>query len=177
MKKWILIFIICAAFGVQVLNGQNYKTGIGIRVSPLYGITLKHFTSPQKAIELILSSRWNGAQIAGLYEVHTTGFKHQPLQIYAGIGGQLSIWRDGRYNPWYERGFFAWGRTDWDFYERNRDPDRGRVALGMDMIIGMEYTIKDLPLVLGLDWKPQIILIGGNSIFVDDVGLSVRFTF
>ena len=177
MKKCLFILIIWSIFGVHSLTGQNYKTGIGLRVSPLYGVTVKHFISPKKAIEAIASSRWNGLQITGLYEVHTTGLKHEPFQIYAGIGGQLYLWRDGRYNPWYGRGFFNWERADWDYYERNRDPDFGRIALGMAMVIGMEYAIKELPLVLGLDWKPQIIVLGGNSIFVEDIGFSARFTF
>ena len=179
MKKSTGLLLLFIIGSIITAGAQPYKTAMGLRISPLYGVTIKHMNSAQVGIEGIVSGRWNGIQVTGLYEKHNLAFQQQRLQAYAGIGGHVALWRDGRYNPWYGRGFLAWDRNDfdWDYYNRNRDPDLGRVVVGMDMIIGLEYTIKDLPLSFSLDWKPFLNIIGGGSLFVEDVGFSVRFVF
>jgi len=67
MEKLISIVII----GLSMFSSglaQDYKTGIGLRGDYFNGLTVKHFIASKAAIEGILSSRWQGFQVTGLYE-------------------------------------------------------------------------------------------------------------
>jgi len=52
----------------------DYKTGIGLRGGTSNGLTIKHIFGQKAAGELILSSRWKGFNITGLFEIHHRAF-------------------------------------------------------------------------------------------------------
>ena len=56
--------------GLLPAIAQDYKTGIGIRGGTQNGLTVKHFFSEHSAIEGIVSTRWEGFYVIGLYEWH-----------------------------------------------------------------------------------------------------------
>ncbi len=49
---------------------QDYTTGIGLRGGPSNGLTVKHFISQKAALEGILTTRWGGFGLTGLYEIN-----------------------------------------------------------------------------------------------------------
>ncbi len=49
-------------------------------------------------------------------------------------------------------------------------------ALGASGEIGLEYRFKDVPLAIGVDYRPTIVIIE-TSAFVNSFGLNVRYVF
>ena len=162
MRKELLIFI----FAVILLTAtagqaQDYKTGIGLRGGPGYGITIKHFTSNKSALEGIISPRWRGIMFTGLYEKHAVAFDLKRMKYYGGIGGHIGFYnyenQNSNNNPWFDSG------------------DSHTVA-GADLILGIEYTFSFIPFNIGVDWKPALNLWGDDSFWFHDVAFSLRFT-
>lgn len=154
MKKIILIVAIIVSS--IALNAQSYKTGIGLRGGLSNGLTVKHFLSESNAIEGILSTRWKGFNITGLYEFEYS-LPEEGLDWYWGVGGHVGFW-DGRYgNPWFK-------------------DTRTYTVIGVDGIIGIEYTFASIPLNLSLDYKPAFNLVGYSGFWGDEFALSVRYT-
>lgn len=161
MKKFALLITLMLFLAVgQVAKAQTYTTGIGLRLTNWYGLTIKHHLSDANAIEGILNTRWGGLLITGLYEHHFPAFGQDGLRWYVGIGGHIGFWN--RYD----------NRNRW-FYDDND----ARTAVGIDLIGGIEYTIPDVPINLSLDFKPGINLVPYSYWIYDDLALSVRYVF
>lgn len=155
MKKIVFAFM-CFLFIGAGVNAQDYNTGIGIRGGLSNGLTVKHFLSSNTAVEGLLSTRWHGLNITGLYEIHATAFDTPRLNWYYGIGGHI--------------GFFDGDRSD-------HFDDGNYTVIGIDGIIGIEYNIEPIPFNISLDWKPGINLIGHSTHWFDEVAFSVRYIF
>jgi hypothetical protein len=156
MKRIVIALVLFVTIGIAA-NAQDYRTGIGFRAGVPYGLTVKHFLSESNAVEGILASRWGGLVITGLYEnEHWTG-EYPSLNWYWGFGAHIGFWDTG-YNP----------RID--------DAYTGSV-IGVDGILGLEYTFDDFPLNLSLDILPTINLIGYAGWGGINGALSVRYVF
>ncbi|MGB8492023.1 MAG: hypothetical protein WCE64_13285, partial [Bacteroidales bacterium] len=68
MKKIFLLLASALLISVHAA-GQDYKTGVGLRLGLYNGLSVKHFFSENKAVEGILTTRWRGFDITGLYEI------------------------------------------------------------------------------------------------------------
>lgn len=156
MKKLLLTFSLAVCF-MAFINAQDYNTGIGIRGGWYNGLTVKHFLSEKAAIEGILSSRWSGFEITGLYEIHNQAFDVARLNWYYGGGAHI--------------GFYNGDNTNWG--------TRGTsyTIVGIDGILGMEYNFKEIPFNIGIDWKPALNLFGYSHFWPDGGALSIRYIF
>ncbi len=166
MKKLFLLSACICFWSAGNLQAQDYTTALGLRLGPYYGVSLKHFFSVEKAGELILVTREQGVGITGLYEFHTSAFNTPRLQAYGGIGGHLNMFNSNKRKYW-----------DWDDEPGNRSGDDREIHIGLDMILGIEYTLTELPFMIGLDWKPAINLIGDQGYSTNQLALSFRFVF
>ncbi|SHE78021.1 hypothetical protein SAMN05444274_102376 [Mariniphaga anaerophila] len=147
-------------FATFAANAQDYNTGIGFRGGLSNGLTVKHFIGSNKAIEGLLSTRWHGFHVTGLYEIHAQAFNTPRLNWYYGFGGHVGFWGDNYKNhPWFD------------------DNGSSHTVVGIDGIIGIEYNIEAIPFNIGLDWKPGFNLIGYTGFWGDELALSVRFIF
>jgi hypothetical protein len=156
MRNRVIVVLFFLFTSVNLAQAQDYINGIGLRGGLPYGITFKHFISETDAFEGILSTRWGGFRITALYEIHRPTKQYQNLKWYLGIGSHLGYW-DNR-SPFVN------------------DPDN-QVILGIDGIIGMEYTFDEIPLNLGIDWIPSLNLIGDTSWGKLLIGVSARYVF
>lgn len=160
MKKIFYFFILFALFGFgNEAIAQGYNTAFGLRAGSGNGLTVKHFINEKAALEGILYTRWRGLIIGGLYEVHNDIREVKNLQWFYGGGAHIGTWNAGR------------GNTPWG------DRDRSYTAIGLDLIIGLDYKFEDAPINLSLDWKPTINLTRDAGFWGDEVALSIRFTF
>jgi hypothetical protein len=157
MKK-IIITCLFLFFLVSMSNAQDYKTGIGARLGFDQGLTVKHFIGEKPALEFLLATRWRGFELTGLYEVHNTAFNTDGLKWYYGAGAHIGFW-----NGNYTRG---WG-----------DPGTDYIVIGIDGILGLEYSFADAPINIGLDWKPAFNFTGYTGFWADQGALSIRFIF
>ena len=158
MRKVFLLTVFMSFWCLAASAQHAYKAGVGVRLNYGYGLSVKYNMTQKKSVEGIVYTRWRGINITGLYEIHAPAFKTAGWRWYYGIGGHIGVWRDGpRYgNPWF-------------------DGPGPYTVLGADGILGLEYTFKEIPLNLSLDWKPAINLIGYQGLWLDDVAVTARF--
>lgn len=156
MKKSVVVLVItCLVFSLSNLQGQNYNTGVGLRLGSPSGFTVKHFIAPKAAVEGMLSFGWGGLGVTGLYELHNDILEVPGLTWYYGVGAHLAT-STSRTNPWGNRS--------------------DNVYLGADGIIGMEYTFKEAPITIGVDAMPLFNLVERPAVWLQG-GLSFRYNF
>ena len=168
-------------------SGSNagYNTGIGLRGGGWSsGLTIKHFLSSGKdvAIEGLLTTEYKarGGRLTILGEKHLGVADIKGLQFYYGAGFHAGAYQ-GRYYFADERYYYNGRKGDKYFLISNRDgyyyDENTYVAIGADLIAGLEYKLPDLPFVVGLDYKPFFEVFHGYTGFYNDAAISLRFTF
>lgn len=156
MKKIFLTLVLI--FSIITLAGaQDYKTGLGLRGGFSNGLTIKHFIGGKAALEGIASTRWRGFDITGLYEVHNTAFDVDHLKWYYGGGAHIGF---------YDGNNTTWGTAGSTY-----------TVIGIDGILGIEYSFSEVPINIGLDWKPSFNIVGYSSFWPDGGALSIRYIF
>ncbi len=158
MKRLFLVFVFTIFIGG--LFAQPYKTGIGIRAGLAPGISVKQFVSESGALEGIFHTRWQGHIITALYEYQRPAFGSETFSLYAGAGAHVGIWGD-----YYE---------DMDWLDPEDYPD-GVTIYGADMMLGIAYTFKLIPVNIAFDWKPAWNFAGYEGFWWDGGGLTARW--
>jgi len=156
MKKIIVSFFFLLTMFSSTYS-QDYNTGIGIRAGFYSGITIKHFISTNTVLEGIVDTRWRGFQFTGLYEINHQAFDTERWNWYYGIGGHVGFWDGNNTN---------WGNSGTNY-----------TVAGIDGILGLEYNIEEIPINIGIDWKPAFNIIGYTGFWGDGGALSVRYIF
>ena len=159
MKKNLLLIamIVSTIFVNAQSKGSSYKTALGLKFYPT-GITLKHFTSQNSALEGILYTWGYGSRITGLYEFHgNISSDARGLKYYIGGGGHIGFWND------------TWRK---DYPTR----DNG-VGIGIDGVLGLDYKFNGAPINLSVDWQPSINLTGYTYSEFGWGGIAIRYTF
>lgn len=156
LKTFLLAALLLAM--TSTISAQYYRTGIGARVGFFNGLTVKHFVNPNNAVEGILNFRWDGVIITGLYEWQNRLPNAQGFDYYLGLGGHIGFFDD----------------YDWDDDDDYDDDDTATIV-GIDLIVGLEYTFPKAPFTIGLDYKPAFNLIGDNRVWADGLALNLRF--
>jgi len=169
--KTIKIISVLTILCLSTLPGkaQPYSTGLGFRLGGISsGITVKHYTNSNTALEGILSFGRHAFLVTGLFEKHQPFPSAEGLSWYYGGGAHVGFFpNDYRYNYFYYK---SHNNKD-KIYEHS---DAG-ISLGADFIIGMDYKFQNAPVNLSLDVKPFIDLIPGVYGYWEGA-LSVRFT-
>jgi hypothetical protein len=153
MKNYILIVFLLFSTNL-ISRAQDYQNAVGLRLGLSNGITLKHFVTTNDAAELILSTRWGGFNLTGLFERHKPAFETDGLYYYFGGGAHIGNFN----NSWF-------------------NDNANHTVIGIDGILGLEYIFKDIPLNASIDWKPGFNLIGYTGFWGDELALSVRYVF
>lgn len=155
MKKGLIAFILVISI-VSLVSAQDYKTGIGVRAGYSSGLTIKHFLNEKAAVEGLLKTRWQGFEITGLYEINRQAFDVKGLTWFYGVGAHIGF---------YNGNYVYWGRSGTTY-----------TVVGIDGILGLEYTFTEIPINIGIDWKPALNLIGYSGVWSEGA-LSIRFVF
>jgi len=163
--KSILLFIALVIFiPSQHFYAQEYDSSLGFRIGLSSGLTGKIFFhrhgafKTMSAMEGIVSIRYKGFMCTALYENHVGVFKTKGFYLYYGGGAHIGLWDSDQ--------------VLWESELTGRN-----VYTGIDGIIGLEYVIRDIPLSVGLDWKPSFNLYRETNVNIDDIALSVRYLF
>lgn len=152
----LMIFLILSG----TLSAQPYKTALGLRFGGLTsGVTIKHFTKSNTALEGILSIGQKSFLITGLYEIHTATSNNSPLNFLYGVGAHVGFFQDGG-----------------SYYYNDKRPYTATTVLGIDGILGLDYKFNKAPVNITMDLKPFIDFFGGNYVYLDG-GISLRYTF
>jgi hypothetical protein len=155
MKKLLFVtaFLVMICFAV---SGQDYKTGIGYRGGFSNGLTLKHFITSDIALEGLLTARFGGYNITGLYEIHKEPFNISNFYFYYGFGGHLGSWQTVSGKNWW-------------------NDEVNHSVIGIDGIAGIEYNFSQIPFSISLDYKPGLNIIGYPKFWSDEFSLSFRY--
>jgi len=156
MKKSFFIIFLFVFPGI-VLNAQEYKTSLGLRIGVPYGLTIKHFMNDYNAVEGILASDYGGFVVTGLLESENWTGKYPALNWFWGVGAHVGFWDAGA-NKYVKSNYSG-------------------SVIGVDGALGLEYTFDKIPLNLSLDVLPSINLIGSTGWGGINVGLSARYVF
>lgn len=151
------------------VNAQPYKTGIGVRLGGITnGITVKHFTNSNTALEGILSFGRHSFLITGLYEKHQVFPKAEGLTWFYGLGPHVGFFEN-------DYGY------DYFYYKSHKNPkvyiyhEDTRMSIGGDFILGLDYKFRNAPVNLSLDVKPFFDFVPGFYGYWEGA-LSFRFT-
>jgi hypothetical protein len=154
MKKTILIILMTIFLG-SALMSQDYDTGIGLKVGMAPGLSVKHFFTTNGALEGIATYRWNGVNVTGLAEFHLPVFDTEGMYFFYGGGIHLGVWDSGK--------------------AIDKLPTGSKFNFGVDGVIGIEYAFSDVPLCLGLDWKPNVNIVTDTRFIMDEISIILRY--
>lgn len=144
------------------VNSYNYTTAIGVRGLGTSGLTIKHFTRTNHAIEGIVGLYPDAFSVTALWETYANAFDQPGLNWYYGFGGHIAT------------------ASDWVYYDNYRGYERrsGDFGLGIDGIFGIEYKINEIPIAVSLDVKPFLeVTTRGHAYLAVDPGLGVKVAF
>lgn len=138
------------------MTGRAQDLSGGIRLGFGGGVSLLYNPNDQTSIETILSPRWGGVILTGLYYRRASLTRSEWSWYY---GGGLHVGFHHRDN------FLGEGFSGAPPY----------VNQGFDLIVGLEYEWSDTPLRFSLDFKPSIELTTERNVVVETFGLTVRY--
>ena len=156
MRKYFVLAILVSFLTTQSYaqsrsaNGSSYRTALGVKVWDGGGISLKHFTSNNTAIEGIGYFWSQGFRLTGLLEIHGLISGARGLRWYIGPGAHI-----GFYNTKYGDGSFG----------------------GIDGVLGLDYKFSGAPINMSLDWQPSFEFGDGRGFYGNWGGLGIRYTF
>ena len=151
MKNCLILLVIIASTFFSY--AQNYKTAVGIKGGyPGFGsLNGKHFLNSKTAIEGSIGGGSNTLWLQGLYELNFS--LEDGLNWYAGGGANV--------------GFYS--------YKNPLNNQRtSNMILGINGIVGIEYTFEDFPLNVALDTGPNIQIINSFG-FGWGAGIAIRY--
>lgn len=163
MKKFIFIslFFLPSLF----LSGQDFQKAIGLRGGQTSGFEYRMFTSETTSLKFLLGTN-KGVRFHGFYEFHKPGlflFTDQ-LNLFYGFGFH------GGYENWDKR--YVHDNTSW--YD-----NRTAFVMGVDGVVGIEYTFIQTPLSLGMESKPYFDILGRHMFNFEpfDFAFTVKYLF
>jgi len=136
MNRFILVmFCLIASSSFS----QSYTTAAGLKGAYYFNggaaLNVKHFLGSNNAIEACLGGGSRHIWLQGLYE-RNNELTHG-LEWYYGFGADLGVFTNGGYVAEYSSGLF----------------------MGVDGVVGIEYTFEVFPLNLALDTGPSLRLL------------------
>lgn len=142
-------------------NAQNYTSAIGLRLGYPLSVSYKHFLSENGAIEVFGGFRsysgYGWFNVGGLYQYHKPIPDVDGLNWYFGGGASVFFWN-------YDNDF-VFG-----------DEDDSSLSVGLLGNVGLEYTFKEAPINVSVDWVPIFFVNGYGSGFGGGYGaLAVRY--
>ena len=154
MKK-LLTLLVLVSLGLTSLQAQDYHKAIGLKAGGgtlgTAGINFKTFISSENALDLTLSFGNLGGvggsyySFTGLYEVHTNAFDVDALNWY--YGGGLNI-----------------NMINYSYTFMGVNHSSSNIGLGVLGVLGIEYTIPDIPVCIALDIEPGLFYNKYNSL-------------
>ncbi len=162
MKKILLALVLITFFFTQQAEAQSWERAIGLRLGFPNSITYKQFINEKAAIEGIFGTRgfefFRTTSLGAAYQIHSTLIDDDfgELRWYYGAGASLNI----------------------SNFKNNVIGDSGRLSIGIQGYIGVDYNFNNAPINISLDWVPSFFLLGNLDGFSAEYGgVAVRYIF
>ena len=168
MRYTIFLFL----FVIPVLvNAQYHQHSAGVRLGGTSGITYKTFMNDNQALQFLLSGRESGAQATITYHFYTplNLGKYETFFFYYGPGGHAGVEKHEKEIYIINEPFPAYAT-----YE-----NQTQFVMGLNAIVGIEYRLISVPLVIGFDIKPYLNYVGMRKLdFIFwDAALTIKYAF
>lgn len=165
MKKLFQLFVFLLF--ISGLNGQENNYAVGLRGGYTHGVIFRQYLSDNSGYLGIASGFNHEVKFTLIKEVYSKkdlAFFNN-VTVVKGFGGHVGINEADN--------FSIFGQT---YKTKNKSVSP---VLGIDGLIGAEYKIAGLPIILGLDYKPyfEFSTIKYFNIQIWDVGFYVMYTF
>jgi len=122
-----------------LVQGQDAPHAAGLRWAYGSGITYRHMITDRHAAEILATARWGGAAATGLFQWHRGVGSSDTWFWYYGGGVHLGLHRRSNDRP-----------------QENPRLENTHVNVGIDLIAGIGYRFREIPLEFALDFKPAI---------------------
>jgi hypothetical protein len=163
MKRSSLFFLSLILASTSVLAQYNYA--IGFRTGGTTGISVKKILN-QSSIEGIAGFWSDGLSITTLYEKQQ-GTPGKLNWIY-GAGVHATFYADNL----RDNAFPAW------YADHPGDIDDGAVGFGVDVMAGLEFFFRAIPLAFSFEIKPFIEFTTSENIWLSlDPGFGIKVIF
>ncbi len=170
--KTVIIGLVLLFVADSIQAQSYYKTGIGLRLGPTYGFTIKHFISDKVALEGLVTSRYYGGRGYG-----RGGWNGNPGLMLTGLAEwHFPIGSIQGFNWFIGGGFHLGVLGGYSSHPKFKD-DRPYLLTGLDFVGGIEYTLPNAPFTFQADIKPSFHLIEYFGVWYNEAALSVRYTF
>ena len=159
MKKIFVIVLLAGAGFLNNASAQDYKTGLGVRLSSSNAmqnnsVSFKQFISSKTAVEALFTFG-DPLALGALLEFHKP-LAASGLTYYYGEGGYISFVK----------------KLNITTQKESTDPN-----FGAQGVIGLDYKFSNIPLNISLDWKPELNIVNDINFEPAAVGFTARFTF
>ncbi|MCC6691189.1 MAG: hypothetical protein IT235_06605 [Bacteroidia bacterium] len=165
MQRSIVVILFNLVFftsqAQQIRTVAPYNAGIGLRGGFLYGISYKQFLAARPAVEIIAGTRWRGYSLTALFEYQKAFRSAKNLDWFAGFGVHGGT---------YEERYFL------ESSGGSSKSTKSIYAIGVDAIVGIEFSVIKIPLSFGIDFKPFMDLVNSNQNYLD-AALTIRYVF
>ena len=154
--KLVFTVLFGLACSFNSLAQNPYKMALGVRY--FYGpdLSAKFSLKGNTAAEALLGGFRNGLKGTLLYQWHNPALGGNAWRWYYGFGGHMGASPERRF---FRRGPYA----------------AGRFQVGVDGILGIEHSFRELPLNISADWKPEFNLLHNTGLDIPIFGFSARF--
>lgn len=158
----VLIILIASTAGAQM-----YQKHFGVRMGATTGFSAKVIKSENFALEGIIGIRNGGMQVYGLFENYNNAFRTRIDNMWFYFGGGFHF-GFANYYTYQTQSYYS--RPPFYNY-------RMTSVLGVDGIFGLEYHFPMSPVVIGIDFKPFVEVVGFHSVEFNfwDIGFHVAF--
>ncbi len=156
MKNLVIVALFLFSLSA---TAQQYNSAIGVRGGLLNSITYKKSLSDISAAEGILSSQFRGLMLTGLYMIQNPlDIEGEHLEWYYGGGAHVGFSSGRRYrSSVFDETFESTG------------------FLGVDGVVGLEYTFSELPVNIAMDYKPSFDFLGYTGFWFNHVSVAIRY--
>ncbi len=164
-----LLFLISLLLIAPTVSSQGPQKAVGIRGGLSSGFEYRVFSDDLTSYKVLLSTRKQGLQLTGMKEYHIQDAFDigEPISFIYGFGAHAG------FESWKVYDYY--GTYPYDYTYRRRS---GPIA-GLDGLAAVEYTIPEIPLVVGIEVKPYFNLFGRNFFQLQpfDFAFTVKYTF
>ncbi|NJK86288.1 MAG: hypothetical protein HC906_10270 [Bacteroidales bacterium] len=162
--------ILILLFGIMFIapaTSQNYTRDAGFRFGSFPSFSYRQFEDETSAFELMISGSWRKIRFTVLREYFSPAFMQfsDNISFVYGYGAHVGM----MYSNEYKLLFRTYQLDEWKLSP----------GFGLDALLGFEYNLGDLPIVIGMDFKPffEFSTTRIFYIFLDDASFSLKYKF
>lgn len=159
----ILISLIC----MLPCKSQNYTRDAGFRFGGLTSINYRQYNNDTEAFGLMASLTWRSIRLGAMKEYFKPAMMQfsNNINFVYGYGAHVGL----IYANSYKLFFKTYHLDEWQLSP----------LFGIDGLIGLEYNLGDLPVLIGIDFKPffEFSTTRIFYIFLNDASISLKYKF